>query len=432
VIDNFVVLFALFFIFMFILSAFFSASETAYSSVNKIRLKRFVEEGRRGSKRALGLAKDFNKTISAILIGGNIVDILMTSAATGILSVIFGPIGAVYATLLMTVLIILFGEILPKAFVKDKAENFALGAASLVHFFVVLLSPLTWLTTRLSQLLRGKDKPAFLPSVTHDELWSIVETMGEEGVLPESEKDLIGSSINFSEIEVCEVQTPRVDLFAVNVNEPIENVKNLLLKNHYSRVPVYEGTFDNIIGILNEKDFLNQYINEGSVNIRSIMSRPLLIAGSATLMDALKMLQQNKAHLAVVLDEYGGTSGIITLEDILEELVGEIYDEHDDFKEYFTQVEENTYLVSGDAYLEDLFETFLHFSHTPESESSTLNGWLFEQFKTLPAVGATLEWGPLRFEVVKVTGQRIQKVRISRDPNYKEPDEEDKERVVIL
>lgn len=416
--DSSIILFALFFIFMFILSAFFSASETAYSSVNKIRLKRFAEEGRKGSNKALDLAKDFNKTISAILIGGNIVDIVMTSAAAGTLSVLFGPMGAVYATLLMTVLIILFGEILPKAFVKDKAENFALGASGLVHFFVSLLSPVTWLTTNLSQILRGKDRTDVLPSVTHDELLSIVETMGEEGVLPETEKELIGNAVNFSEIEVCEIQTPRVDLFALNVNEPIENVKNLLLKNHYSRVPIYEGTFDNIVGILNEKDFLNHFIHDDNVEIRSIMTPPLLIAGSATLMDGLKMLQKNKAHLAVVLDEYGGTSGIITLEDILEELVGEIYDEHDDFKEYCTQVEENTYLASGDAYLEELFEKFLRMPYTPGSESSTLSGWLFEQFKTLPAVGASLEWGPLRFDVVKITGQRIQKVRIIRDPDY--------------
>jgi putative hemolysin len=430
--ESSVILFALFFIFMFILSAFFSASETAYSSVNKIRLKRFVEEGRKGSKKALDLAKDFNKTISAILIGGNIVDIVMTSAAAGILSVLMGPIGVVYATLLMTVLIILFGEILPKAFVKDKAENFALGAAAWVYFFVFLLSPLTWLTTNLSNYLRGKSRTAALPSVTHDELLSIVETMGEEGELPEVEKDIIGNAVNFSEIEVCEIQTPRVDLFALNVNEPLENVKNLMLKNHYSRVPIYEGTFDNIIGILNEKDFLNHYINDKHVNLRSIMAPPLLIAGSATLMDALKMLQRNKAHLAIVLDEYGGTSGIITLEDILEELVGEIYDEHDDFKEYYTQVEENIYLASGDAYLEELFEKFLRMPYTPESESSTLSGWLFEQFKTLPAVGAALEWGPLRFEVVKVMGQRIDKVRIVKNPNYTFDEEGEDDSVLML
>ncbi|WP_448807510.1 transporter associated domain-containing protein, partial [Aminobacterium colombiense] len=196
--------------------------------------------------------------------------------------------------------------------------------------------------------------------------------------------------------------------------------------------PIYEGTFDNIIGILNEKDFLNHYINDKHVNLRSIMAPPLLIAGSATLMDALKMLQRNKAHLAIVLDEYGGTSGIITLEDILEELVGEIYDEHDDFKEYYTQVEENIYLASGDAYLEELFEKFLRMPYTPESESSTLSGWLFEQFKTLPAVGAALEWGPLRFEVVKVMGQRIDKVRIVKNPNYTFDEEGEDDSVLML
>jgi CBS domain containing-hemolysin-like protein len=402
------------FVFLFAVSAFFAAAETAYSSVNKIRMKRFVEEGRPGAPKAYELTRDFNRTLSAILIGGNITDIVMTALATAILTTLFGAIGAVYATVLMTVLIILFGEILPKAFVKDRSEEFALSAAATLKRLVFILRPFTWITQKLSLLIRRwtpgpADK---LPSVTHDELLAIVDAMNSEGVLPKAERELIENAINFNELEVWEIQTPRVDLFALNVKEPLENVRNLLVKNHYSRVPVYEGTVDNIIGFLSEKDFLTRWSQGETFDLRSILTRPLLIAGSASLMDAFRILQTSRSHMAVVLDEYGGTSGIVTMEDLLEEIVGDIYDEHDDIKEFFTQVEEKVFLVSAEAYLEELFVKFLH-RPCPESESSTFGGWLLEQFMILPEPGAAVTWEDLTFQIVKVSGQRIDKIRVT-------------------
>ncbi len=416
--------FIILFILLFALSAFFSAAETAYSGVNKIRMKRFVEEGRPGAPKALELAREFNRTISAILIGGNIVDIVITALATAILTSLFGALGAVYSTLLMTVLIILFGEILPKAFVRDRSEEFALSAASTLKRLVFLLRPFTWFTQELTRLIRRwTPGPADnLPSVTHDELLAIVDAMNSEGVLPKAERELIENAINFNELEVWEVQTPRVDLFALNIREPLENVRKLLVKNHYSRVPVYEGTVDNIVGFLNEKDFLSRWGQGEAFDLKGILTRPLLIAGSASLMDAFRILQASRSHMAVVLDEYGGTSGIITMEDLLEELVGDIYDEHDDIKEYFTQVEENIFLVNAEAYLEELFVKFLH-RPCPESESSTFGGWLLEQFKILPEAGAAVEWEDLTFQIAKVAGQRIQKIRVVR----KEASRDDRE-----
>lgn len=416
--------FIILFILLFALSAFFAAAETAYSGVNKIRMKRFVEEGRPGAPKALELAREFNRTISAILIGGNIVDIVITALATAILTSLFGALGAVYSTLLMTVLIILFGEILPKAFVRDRSEEFALSAASTLKRLVFLLRPFTWFTQELTRLIRRwTPGPADnLPSVTHDELLAIVDAMNSEGVLPKAERELIENAINFNELEVWEVQTPRVDLFALNIREPLENVRKLLVKNHYSRVPVYEGTVDNIVGFLNEKDFLSRWGQGEAFDLKGILTRPLLIAGSASLMDAFRILQASRSHMAVVLDEYGGTSGIITMEDLLEELVGDIYDEHDDIKEYFTQVEENIFLVNAEAYLEELFVKFLH-RPCPESESSTFGGWLLEQFKILPEAGAAVEWEDLTFQIAKVAGQRIQKIRVVR----KEASRDDRE-----
>ena len=408
--------FVAFFVYFFLVSAFFSASEMAYSGLNKIRLKRFVEEGRPGALKAQELLEDFNGTLSAILIGGNMVDILMTALATAALTSLFGPIGAVYATVLMTCLIILFGEILPKAFVKDRSEEFALSAAGLVQLLVWLFRPFSSFVRVLSSTLRrwAPGPSDSLPSVTHDELLSIVDSMHEEGVLPKAERELIENAINFNELEVWEVQTPRVDLFAVNLREPLENVRNLLVKNHYSRVPVYDGTVDHIVGFLYEKDFLARWAQGDPFDLRSLLSRPILIAGSASLMDAFRILQTSRSHMAVVLDEYGGTSGIVTMEDLLEELVGDIYDEHDDIKESFTQVEENVFLVNAEAYLDELFRGFLH-RPLPESESSTFGGWLLEQFTILPEVGATVRWEDLTFQIVKVSGQRIQRVRILRD-----------------
>ena len=403
------------FLFCFVLSAFFSAAEMAYSGINKIRVKRFVEEGRPGATKAQELMRDFNGTLSAILIGGNIVDIFMTALATVLLTSFFGPLGAVYSTLLMTCLIILFGEILPKAFVKDRSEEFALSAATMLHLLVRLFRPFTNFTRRLAAVLRRwAPGPADnLPGVTHDELLSIVDAMHDEGVLPRAERDLIENAINFNELEVWEVQTPRVDLFAINIKEPLENVRNLVVKNHYSRVPVYEGTVDNIVGFLSEKDFLAKWAQGETFELKSVLTRPLLIAGSASLMDAFRILQASRSHMAVILDEYGGTSGIVTMEDLLEELVGDIYDEHDDIKENFTQVEENVFLVNADVYLSDLFEKFLR-RPGPESESSTFGGWLLERFTILPEVGATVQWEDLTFQIAKINGQRIQKVRIIR------------------
>jgi CBS domain containing-hemolysin-like protein len=285
----------------------------------------------------------------------------------------------------------------------------------MLHLLVRLFRPFTNFTRKLAAVLRRwAPGPADnLPGVTHDELLSIVDAMHEEGVLPGAEQELIGNAISFNELEVWEVQTPRVDLFAINIREPLENVRNLVVKNHYSRVPVYEGTVDNIVGFLSEKDFLAKCVQGEPFDLKSVLTRPLLIAGSASLMDAFRILQASRSHMAVILDEYGGTSGIVTMEDLLEELVGDIYDEHDDIKENFTQVEENVFLVNADVYLSDLFDKFLH-RPSPESESSTFGGWLLERFTILPEVGATVQWEDLTFQIAKINGQRIQKVRIIR------------------
>lgn len=404
-----------FVVFILILcSAFFSACDMAYSCLNKVRLRRYVEEKQPGAATAMDLVKDFNRTLSVILIGGNIVDILNTAVVTAALAHWFGPIGALYATGVMTVVIVLFGEILPKAFVKNHAEAFVLRASPLIKFLMILMKPLTWfvqkVTDRLSKL---RQAPVSEPGVTHDELLSIVDDMSNEGALPHAESELISNAINFNELQVWEVQTPRIDLFALDVDEDIERAKNLILSNHYTRVPLYQGTIDNIVGILNEKLFLEK-ISQGQLkSLRSCMTKPLLVSGGTSLLDAFRILKTNRTHLAVVLDDYGGTGGIITLEDLMEELLGEIYDELDDIKEYVTVIDEKSYIAAGDVYMEDLFFKFLKSMNMPDTEAPTLNGWLLEQFKVFPEIGKTVSWGPYKFEVVKLSAQRISRVRVT-------------------
>ncbi|EEX48572.1 MULTISPECIES: hemolysin family protein [Jonquetella] len=400
---------------LILLSAFFSAADMAYSSLNKVRLRRFVDEGTPGASRTMELVKDFSRTISVILIGGNVVDILNTAVVTAALASVFGPVGALYSTAIMTVLIIIFCEILPKAFVKDHAETFALRASPAIRLLSVLFKPFTWVTQSITEQLRGlSSSKAASPSVTHDELLSIVDDMAKENTLPRVERELIENAINFNELKVWEVQTPRVDLFALDVDESSELALSLILKNHYTRIPVYEGTTDNIIGVLNEKIVLEKVVAGEPLNLRACMAKPLLVSGETSLLDAFRILKTNRTHMAVVLDDYGGTSGIITLEDLMEELLGEIYDELDDIKEYVTQIDGNAWLAVGDIYIEDLFFKFLGTMEIPDTESPTLNGWMLEEFKVFPELGASIQWGPYSFEVVKTAGQRISRVRITK------------------
>lgn len=414
-------------LFLIFWSAFFSASDMAISSVNKVRLRRYAEEKQPGALKAMELVKEFNRSISSILIWGNIVDILNTAVVTAVLSHAFGPIGALYATALMTVIIVLFGEILPKALVKNHAERFLLASAGLLTVLNALVSPLLWAINLLTNKVSTMGHHSIEPGVTHDELLTIVGDMSEEGTLPRAEAELISNAVNFNELQVWEVQTPRIDLFALNVDEKIERAQRLILSNHYTRVPLYEGTTDNIVGILNEKVFLEKLCRGELTNLRSCMQKPLLVSGGTSLLDAFRILKTNRTHMAVVLDDYGGTSGIVTLEDLMEELLGEIYDELDDIKEYVTAIDEQTYVATGDVYLEDLFFKFLKSMVIPDTDAPTLNGWLIEQFKVFPEVGATLTWNQYEFQVIKVAGQRITRVRVICPPKEQINSEEGKE-----
>ncbi|MEH7381541.1 hemolysin family protein [Bacillus sp. JJ1533] len=397
---------------LIMLSAFFSASETAYSSVNRIRLKNYVDEKRRGSKKALYITEHFDNALSTILVGNNIVNIAAASIASKLaLDILGGNTGLVISTFVMTLLILVFGEVLPKSFAKENAENYSLRVSGILYLLMKLLTPITYLLGLLkssaAQLIKSNDDT---PSFTEEEIKVMVDLSEEEGVIDNKEKELVHRSLDFNDILVGEILTPRIDMVAVEVNEPIEKIRDMFLEERYSRVPVYEDNTDNIIGILSEREFLSLLVQQKKINVRSILRKPFFVVESMKISTLLPELQKSKTHLAIVVDEFGGTSGLITLEDIIEEIVGEIWDEHDEKIKYITQIDENTYEINADMPLDDFAEIIG--IEEPESSHHSVGGWIFESFEKIPVSGDTFDYLHLTLTVTEVENRRIRKVYV--------------------
>lgn len=380
------------FILLLLLSAFFSASETAFSSVNVVRLKSAYDEGKRGSKISLYIVENYDKALSAILIGNNIVNIANTALVTSISINILGEVrGPIVATIVTTVMILIFGEILPKSFAKENAFTFTLRFGWLLLFFIRILSPIIFVITGLKRLISRvikKDKEN-LPSVTEDELGVIIDTMTEEGVIEQEEQQMIHSVLDLRDTNVYDIMTPRVDMVGVYLDDDIDYIKELFLKEKFSRMPVYKETKDNVVGILYERDFFEALItteDKSTINIENLMRKPLFVPKTMRVDALMSLLQKSKQHLAIVSDEYGGTSGLVTMEDCLEELVGEIYDEHDEEEFEIRRIDDENYDINADIALDDLFEE-LKLGKAPETQYNSLGGWLYEQLEEIPEVG---------------------------------------------
>jgi putative hemolysin len=381
-----------------IMSAFFSASETAFSTVNIIRLKNAKDEGRRGARVALYIADNFDKTLSAILIGNNIVNIAASSLATlvaidaldGIrdnLGQLYGP---VVATAVTTIVILIFGEITPKSYAKENALELSLKVSYILLFFMRLFAPLVFVLVRINRMF-GKlfKKQDAQPSVTEDELEVIIDTMEEEGVIHEDEREMMRNVLELSETNVYDIMTPRVDMVGIYLDDDLDYIMDLFFNEKYSRIPVYNDSKDNIIGILYERDFFSALIkadDRKSVLIEKIMKEPLFVPKSMHVDALMALLQRNKQHLAIVSDEYGGTSGLVTMEDCLEELVGEIYDEHDEEEFDIKKIDDDNYEISASIELDDLFED-LELGREPETQYNNVGGWLYQQLEEIPKVG---------------------------------------------
>ncbi|ERJ11549.1 CBS domain protein [Haloplasma contractile SSD-17B] len=381
-------------VFLIFLSAFFSSSETAFSSVNLIRLRNYVDEKRRGARKALYIAENFDHTLSAILIGNNLVNIAATTLSTMISVQLYGrSIGPVVATVVMTILILIFGEVLPKSYAKENATRFTLSTGWILLLLIWVFYPLVWILLKFKQLssrlIKGADEGR--PSVTEGELEYIMATMEEEGVLHEDEREMIRSVLDLNETTVYEIMTPRVDIVGVYIDENPEEIKRIFFTEKFSRIPVFEDTVDNVVGILYERDFFTTLIKGEQVDVKKIMRKGLFVPKSMRVDNLMELLQHNKQHMAVVSDEYGGTSGVVTMEDCLEELVGEIYDEHDIEEVEIKQLSDTKFEIGAEVDLEDLFED-LELGKTPESNYSSLGGWLYEKFEEIPQVGDHYEY----------------------------------------
>ncbi len=406
------------------LSAFFSATETAFSSLNKIRLKNYANAGNKHAKLALKISNDFDTAISTILIGNNIVNIASASLGTLFFVELVGEkIGVSLSTIAMTIVVLIFGEVMPKSIAKENPEKFALTVCGILNFLMIIFKPFSFLLGALKKLLIRKNNDGHQsPSVTEEELKYIIEEIEDEGVLEEHESELVQSALDFDDITVSEILTPRVDVCGVDITDyTIEEIKNMFIGTGFSRLPVYEKTIDNIIGFINQKDFFKSYIVNNQVNIKQILQKVVYVPPKKLICELLKELQRNKTHIAVVTDQYGGTLGIVTLEDIIEELVGEIWDESDRVVASFEKLGENIYRVNPDVNIYDLFDE-LEIDNF-DGASQSIGAWALENFEKLPNIGDSFTYENVKVTVERISEQRILSLTIEVTPIVKDDDE---------
>lgn len=397
-------------IFCVVMSAYFSATETAFSSLNRIRIKNMAEKGNKKAALVLQMSNNYDSLLSTILIGNNIVNIASASLATLIFVRYLGEeAGASISTVVTTIVVLIFGEVSPKSIAKENPESFAMFSAPLLNVLTKLLTPANFLFKQWKKLLSKMIKAEADHSITEEELLTIVEEAEQEGGIDEQESSLIRSAIEFSELEAADILTPRVDVVGVAADTPKEEIAKIFLQTGFSRLPVYEGSIDHIIGIIYQKDFHN-YVYHTNKDISAIIRPVLFIAKSKNIGELLKELQLKKSHIAVVMDEFGGTVGIVTLEDVLEELVGEIWDEHDKVVEEIAKISDKEYLVMGSANVEKLFEEM---DREEEFDVLTVSGWVMDVLDKVPDEGDNFSYNGLKVTVIQMDGKRVGKVRIT-------------------
>ena len=393
-------------------SAFFSASETAFSSLNQIRLKSRAEDGDSSAARVLNMAGQYDKLLSTILIGNNIVNIAAASIGTILFTRMLGAErGATVSTIVLTIIVLIFGEVTPKSLAKEMPERVATAVSPFLVLLMALMTPLTWLFTQWKKLLGHFVHSGEADTITEGELMTMVSEAENDGELTDRESELIRSAIEFDDVEVEEILTPRVDVVAVEDDIPLEELAQTFAESGYSRLPVYHGTIDNIIGVVHEKDFYIARLKKAT-KIDDLVVPTLYTTGSTQISQLLRTLREQHHHLAVVVDEYGGTEGIITLEDILEELVGEIWDEHDEVTEDFRKQSDGSWLVSGSASVDDLYEE-LDLPEEEDIDSNTVNGLVQEKTCHLPEVGDRFTLGEYDGVVTRTAKRRVTEVRLT-------------------
>lgn len=396
-------------------SAIFSATETAFSSANKIRLKNLAASGNKNAKRAIRIIDRFDKALTAILVGNNIVNIASTSLATVAFTRYLGEGSVGIATAVMTVVVLIFGEVVPKSLASEHAESLAMIMAAPLTFLITLLTPVIFFFTCLKKLVsKIVGSKGNQPSVTEEELMYLVEEIEDEGVLEEQESNLVKSALEFDEITIEEILVPRVNIVAVSLYEDVEKIKEVFLEEGYSRLPVYDKSIDDIVGIIRQPDFFANYLKDKK-DITEILKKPLYISEHKRISEVLMAMQKSKMHMAVVVDQYGGTEGIVTLEDIIEELVGEIYDESDDDDSSFVKLGDNLCEVSGDYSLTDTLEKMELPDDLILTDCNSVGGWFMELAEHIPQQGETISSGIFTLTAIETDEQRVKRVRIHID-----------------
>ena len=384
-----------------IFSAYFSATETAFTSVNRIRIKNLANDGNKRAREVHDLSEKFDALLSTILVGNNIVNIAMSSIATVLFMEMYPVYGATVATVVITIVVLVFGEISPKSLAKESPERFAMFSAPILRVFMALLAPVNLIFSGWKKLLAKIFHTVDSRPITEDELLTIVEEAETEGGIDVEQSELIQNAIEFNELEAWDVLTPRVDVKAIEIDETQDEIAQMFLSTGFSRLPVYEDDLDNIVGVLNQKDFHN-YIKGMDTPVSAYVKPVIFVAGSMKISQLLKRLQIGKTHIAIIVDEYGGTSGLVTMEDIIEELVGEIYDEHDaEQLQDIVQQQDGSYRVLCGTNLDKMFD---YFDVEEDIDATTVNGWVVLQLDKLPNAGDTFTYEAdyKRFDV-KVT-----------------------------
>lgn len=409
------------------LSAFFSATETAFSSVNALHIRTYVDEKRKGARRAQYVLDHFDRSLVGFLVGNNLVNIANTTICAYMFSkfIVNPTLANILNTVIMTIVILIFGEILPKSYAKHNPEKFVLKFSGAVYVFLKVIYIVSLPFYALQKLVLKGEKE--VEKITEDDFENIVDTMEDQGVIDSENASIIHGALTISEKSVRDILVPRVDIVAIPLEATEQEIKDTYIEYQYSRLPVYEGDKDNIVGVLNFKDFVSCEYKSKKFDLKKIMIEPLKVTNMMKVDELIQTMQKSQKHLAIVIDEFGGTSGLVTMEDALEEMVGEIYDEHDDTEEEpIKKISENNYMVASDVSIEDLFE-YLEIEHLPETSYPSVGGMVYELADCVPEKGTTVKItavddvlnekneyvsmiADLTFEVVEVEDDRIKKV----------------------
>ena len=388
---------------LLLLSAFFSASETAFSAANMIRLRTMAEDGNKRAAQAVKVAAQYDKLIATILIGNNLVNIAISSLVTVIATAYFKNYAVAIATGISTLVVLTFGEIIPKSFAKMNAESISMAFAGVLRILMVIFTPFSFLFLRLMQPFKKKEDGEEQPTITEQELMYMLDTIEEEGVLEEQEKELVQSALEFNDTTVEDILTPRVNMVAINEDATPQEVLQVITEEGFSRIPVYSETVDHIIGVVHSRDILQAALLNKNFELKKLMTEPMYVHRSMKIARLLSEFQRKKIHIAIVMDDYGGTLGIVTMEDVVTE---------------FTEVNPDTFEISGDMPVDDfLDEIDYHPSDIEEDDYDTMNGLALSLLDHIPTVGETFQLGRLTFTVLEMEEQKIEKMRVCLAPD---------------